>query len=1328
MAITDEQLNSMSVAELDRREQQLLGVSVVEELSPAGLDIREGELLDRLKTIDATEEQVEEKPRVELLSTEGQFTRDKNVADMHLSWGLANEIPYEAIYLKYEDFRDDRKGWCGLNQESKKDNAIGFVETIKNTRASELLPFVGSLFKLERISSVFDAAYRLNQLDGTMVKDESKGRAVGVGTLAGGGVLVYGESPVEKFRENDIKIVEEWINELDERQKRGISIGGRIAEGIVELPSFMIEFLLTGPIFRAGSAVTKRAATRILGRYAEKGVGKWATRVAAAGFGSLARTAVNLPRVMEGAASQMAEGIQITDDGAIAFADADRPFTALGRSFVDLYIENLTEISGKAIGAGVSKAVSFTGGKLAKRFPQLTKFAQELANKWIANGKASGVTRTMSGFLKASASKVGYDGILEEMGEEQLGRIIRSTTGLQDFNQILPSMEDLLVEAGIFSVPGITSLAANKIFRTDLPQPEIVRDLGKVSDVEFKDALKEPLFAPEAPEPTLQQVEDDPISKNTAKVQTQAIDGVQKSATVEPTSTPDAIRRNLIRVKDAVLHWGVAGKKVAKDFDEISLRTQMNVGTTSQNIKASMKGLNSKDKVTVTQLVDGAIDRTAIPDRLLKRADTIKEQLDIMQNEAIDVGLRKGELTGKAFPQVANKKGKKFLEEAETQGVKSERVFAWAQSQVSKGRFESVDSAIAALQEYRRKRLRDTESYIEGERTIELDNDMREWSPDKILPGIIEGGWEAIEGARQWGVTNDGNFKSIRTTIEQVRSETGPDQATILEDYIKAQYGQSRASSTAKKWSKRARAVQFIGKLSLSPLTIVRNMLDRYAKGLSHGTIGTNIRATIAFPPFLNRFMAKSQKIQDEYIRRGSVMGHGQLSEGIGSGGTITSLVGKAFVASEKGNQTYIALVKQLQLEKDIRTLNEMGGENGTVGRMYNRLLTIIGKSQSATRNRVLQDITNEELVDKFIEKGEVSDDVMSEVLHRTVVDSAFPLTLASKRMWWGNRPFVQVAAQFKIWSADQLRFIYKDVLQYTIATGDGSRLARFIVATWLAGEIYNIARDFITDKDESLLSTLSDPDGRNAKDISRSIGNSLIDGGIVGMIWDLTYGITSWASGPTAGSIKNITVGGLEAMNDPATLVDATKKFLLKDVPAARQAQGLLDKIDRAFFNDDNMTENYAKWRGRSFRFQQSKKREQVGLVKETIGRTLMGFSKGIPGARTLSLELIARQVLVGDVSDAADYIKGIVRDTPPDDLKKLSQVFRQSAKNHSPIGNMSADDAGEFLSGYSEENQKEIVSLMSQWRKNYNAALKEAGQELIEEGFLEELKAKTK
>lgn len=1424
-------LEQMTAEELDAREAELtesLGTTAVLPTAPSGLDIKEQELIESLQFGGI------EVPRdipVPLLEETPFSTaqRDEDITKFMQFPELAPTDPSDVDFNLLR-FREDLKARFGTAKP------IGFVEAMRDTRVLEKIPFVGSFYKMDRIADVFVSARNL-----TLPPEE---KVLGFMTYYQSLVPSRGTLPwvqAKDRRVHDIKIVEDWLVDLEERQARGISIGGRIAEGVTELPAFMVEFLLTGPIFKTGSIAAKKAATKLLGRFAEKSASKLAIRVAAAGFGTVLRTAVNVPRILAGAAENMTDNIMITDDGAIAFADVDvSPFKALVRSFVDLYIENLTEISGPALKAGGLKIVKGVG----KRFPLLPQFTEALAEKWISKGLAKGVTRTTAEFLKASATKVGYHGILEEMGEEQLGRILRAVTGLEDFDTILPSMEDLLVEAGIFAVPGGVILAQNKIFRTGRPSAPIEQrtdlsalvDLSGLSKEKFAQFIAEP-FAPteekvervklidqgelgvfeeglflaepkeelakivetvrkneggraaeivkemqnagiqtasthidETGEITvrtmnlsrenkniLEERDDVAIAKfegvtgdfvsfpptpteavevkviektivdNTAKTKTEGIVANAKEASVEATGTMDAIRRNVLRAEDVLSFWGTAGKKVQTDLREISARTAKNVGNTSQNIKPLFKGLNAAESTIVTQLTDGAIPSTGQPRRLIERARLLKEQLDIMQNEAIAVGLRKGKLTGKAFPQIPNKKGKAFLEEAETHRS-SHRVFAWAQNQVNthketKGKkgFKTIAGAIAALQNYRKNRLRGIEGYFERKRKVELDLDMREWDPGKVLPGIIEGGWENIEAARQWGVTKDGKFRDIATTIERIRGEIGRDQANQLENYIKAQYGESSASVAAKVWNKRARAMQFIGKLAMSPLTITKNMLDRYAKGLTHGTIGTNIRATIKFPPFLNRWMKASQKIQDEMIRQGAVLGHGHLSEGFASGGAVSRFIGQPFALSERGNQTYIAIVKKIQLEADIKRLNEMGGKDGTVGKMYDRMLTIVGQSQLQTRKRVLTDLTNEQLADALAEK-EISDDVMAEVLHRTVTDSAFPLTLASKRMWWGNRPFVQTMTQFKVWSADQMRFIYKDVLKYTVATRDPSRLFRFILGTWLAGELYNIARDFITDKDESLASTLTDQDGRNVKAISKSVGNALVDGGIIGMLADLTYGITDWAFGPTVGSIESIARTAVAVKNDPATTIDGLKQFLLEDIPAAKQAQGVLDRIDRTFFAKNNLTENYAKWRQRSFDFR--KKKGELTAIERATGRVVLGRPARLPGPRTLSLELISRQVLVGDTEDAADFIVGIIEDTKPEKLKDLRAAFIQSARNRSPLGNMKRDDIPEFLAQFSEQGQAEITSLQKQWEKNYSDAFDIAIKELKESDFLEDLK----
>ena len=396
----------------------------------------------------------------------------------------------------------------------------------------------------------------------------------------------------------------------------------------------------------------------------------------------------------------------------------------------------------------------------------------------------------------------------------------------------------------------------------------------------------------------------------TVSTKSKALEGKASQSDITPLKNPyaRAVIANIARAEDAIGTWGKAGKKVQTDLREISFRTAVNTGNTTQNIKVWTKGLSKAEKETVAKLMDGAIPREGQPNRLIQRADAIKKEMDKIQKEAQDLGLRKGELTGRAFPQQLNKEGKAFLDSEVIYGKASDKVYSWAQNQVTKGKFDNVDDAIVALELYRDNRISGKEGYIEGQRTLEIDNDFRDWNLDKILAGTIESSWEKIEAARQWGVLKDVKtdagtvmlpFKDVQIDMALIRAEGLSGEADMLNTYLKAQYGITRAHPGLVKASGAVRTTQFVGKLAFSPLTITRNILDRYSKGLSHGTFLTNARAIVEYPPFLNHWMKSARNIEDQMIRNGAVLGHGHLSEGFsGTEGPI-SLIAKPFASSE---------------------------------------------------------------------------------------------------------------------------------------------------------------------------------------------------------------------------------------------------------------------------------------------------------------------------------------------------------------------------------------------------------------------------------------------
>ena len=209
--------------------------------------------------------------------------------------------------------------------------------------------------------------------------------------------------------------------------------GGKI---FAESVPFMLEFIATGGFYRGAG----RAATSWMG----KGFAKWIAKSAAkstaraakvattkivsgavkAGFGTLGRTIAS-----SGTYDRMAEAsIEIDEDGHLNRAKES------AIAFADMYVENLSEISGGLIGKGLGllgKGASVVGksaGKLIANTP-LSKVGTLLAD----NAFMQSLSKFGNG-LKAFMPKLealGFHGLPEEVGEEFIGNTIREIAGIQ---------------------------------------------------------------------------------------------------------------------------------------------------------------------------------------------------------------------------------------------------------------------------------------------------------------------------------------------------------------------------------------------------------------------------------------------------------------------------------------------------------------------------------------------------------------------------------------------------------------------------------------------------------------------------------------------------------------------------------------------------------------------------------------------------------------------------------------------------------------------------------------------------------------------------------
>lgn len=762
---------------------------------------------------------------------------------------------------------------------------------------------------------------------------------------------------------------------------------------------------------------------------------------------------------------------------------------------------------------------------------------------------------------------------------------------------------------------------------------------------------------------------------------------------------------------------GSEGARLAEDIDKISFRFQRNANNDIEDLKIAVRGLKRGERELAAKVLDNYISPEAVPARVARAAEQMRT---IMDREMDAFGVAGGQRVvkgqavtptgaGHAFPQVLNREGRAVLQEA-AEGFKTPRVMSAAQKMIKSGAARDVDHAIKLMVSYRNSQLRGVNPYFERTR-IPLPEDLREWDVNEVLPFTINRNWMTIEGIKRWNWDAEGkSFPKAEALLNRIAIRN-PQDAMLTKEFIRRSFGMGD-ELPGQRTSDFLRSVQFAGKIAISPLTITRNILDRYAKGLTQAPISTNIAATLKFPPLLNVFLKKSKQIKDEMIRSGAVFGHGSIAEGVEIGPAIYRMGGKLFTSSERGNQVYEALVAKMRLEHDLRSFITLN-EKSRLSQIFQTVRTLGTDRPEAIRQRIqkagLDKVSNERLGEMLnqSEKG-LPPEAIQEILHRTVRDQAFPVILSTKRLWWDTAPWLRLAAQFKTWPIEQMGFIYKYAIKEALS-GNPLALMRFVTGTLIAGEAYNVIRDTVYDKEESLIvNALNNPDMLNSTDIATIMWNDMVDGGLVGMIADLTWGITDWALGPTAGTIQRLTTRTApEIMRNPRLAVRSLQKFFREELSGVRQAESILRKTGESVRAMGEATSYYNLWRNRTGGYLKSQE-EPGDAMKDLLVRVFAGTTNFPVGEYEQYYDLIAQSITVGDVGKASGYMKMLLesaKDTQ--EYQTILRGFSQSNRLSSPLGRVPEANLNEFLSQYPEDERRRILTYNAKWRSNYNRAV---------------------
>jgi len=309
-------------------------------------------------------------------------------------------------------------------------------------------------------------------------------------------------------RQKDEENVLQFMRSLEEEQIRGFTWGSNVYRVASQMPAFMVEFMATGGMASLAKKGIQKGAISVAKGVAKAGAGRMARKLARTGFKYGAEVSLRTPMMYnlywkKYHENQIFANIALTDKGVQIL---EAPMESKAISFVRAYGDAFIEVGSELLGSKIFKPSGrMIGGKLQP-------FKKGLAAKLSPEVKA-GITKFMKwvsadGKITRAFQKGGFDGIIEEIGEEVVGDQLRAAFGVEDFGEdniidsmraAVPGWDDLSVMAGAFSIPGVTSYSSQRLYNklikrgVEKSKAQQIIDLASQTDKErmLTDFMKE---------------------------------------------------------------------------------------------------------------------------------------------------------------------------------------------------------------------------------------------------------------------------------------------------------------------------------------------------------------------------------------------------------------------------------------------------------------------------------------------------------------------------------------------------------------------------------------------------------------------------------------------------------------------------------------------------------------------------------------------------------------------------------------------------------------------------------------------------------------------
>jgi len=377
----------------------------------------------------------------------------------------------------------------------------------------------------------------------TLFSDIYYGQVAGTGSLVGlVGRLRDDEYTSPERKEADEQTLYDVMLRKEESMIRGSTWGKNVYRVVANIPSFALEFAATKGL----ASVTRAALTKTAAVGAKKLLVTKAAKVLAreAVVGAVRTTVLPHRALATYGQKSLNEHLAITDKGIrLTNEAAEQPVITFMKAYGDTFVEFYSETMGGELFKPIGNVA--TRGIL-KRLPKATKevFTKiaEAISKKIPKGKIVNLL-----------SKGGFDGLVEEYGEERFGALLKTIIGVDDRDistmdklqeAVFPGWEQASIEIGAFAIYGgmgaSSQMISNHLTGKGVSQKDISKVLDNLNEKE-KDEL------------SLKLNEPSPEGRTKAELIVKAASGEEltpKEAEALDTLHKEFVDKGLIKVKE----------------------------------------------------------------------------------------------------------------------------------------------------------------------------------------------------------------------------------------------------------------------------------------------------------------------------------------------------------------------------------------------------------------------------------------------------------------------------------------------------------------------------------------------------------------------------------------------------------------------------------------------------------------------------------------------------------------------------------------------------------------------------------------------------------